>query len=297
MSPPDIARPPDPPTLKGPHRPSKQETRKQPVKEPFILLRGWAANLSDPDDHVWGNDEAYLSSKGIDFFVPHYHRFGSIDERMRSAITQIGEKYHGVRVHLVGHSLGGLVARAIAARRDLTFTVLTVTTFGSPHRGIEYLHRLPKMDGNGWLGAILRKVFKSDCGGLSNVTPQFMEEFNEATPNNPDVRYFSWAGQLGSDQIKYIPVLAVINQFHPHNDGVVGVESAMWGTHLGTVPGLSHSRIVSVDLLKQTIPHLRKAERRYWRVRLRAGCRTFFGRLANGLGRSCNACHDTIMDP
>jgi hypothetical protein len=24
---------------------------------------------------------------------------------MRSAITQIGEKYHGIRVHLVGHSL------------------------------------------------------------------------------------------------------------------------------------------------------------------------------------------------
>ena len=69
------------------------------------MLRGWAANLSDPDDHTWAKGEAYLSSEGIDFFVPRYHRFGSIDERMRSAITQIGEKYHGVRVHLIGHSL------------------------------------------------------------------------------------------------------------------------------------------------------------------------------------------------
>ena len=38
------------------------------------------------------------------------------------------------------------------------------------------------------------------------MTPQFMDEFNETTPNNPDVRYFSWAGQLGSDQIKYMCV-------------------------------------------------------------------------------------------
>jgi hypothetical protein len=33
-----------------------------------------------------------------------------------------------------------------------------------------------------------------------------MDEFNETTPNNPDVRYFSWAGQLSSDQIKYMCV-------------------------------------------------------------------------------------------
>ncbi|TEB21491.1 hypothetical protein FA13DRAFT_1741814 [Coprinellus micaceus] len=83
------------------------------------------------------------------------------------------------------------------------------------------------------------EVFGSDFAGVSNVTPQFMKKFNETTTNNPAVRYFSWAGHLTSRKARYAPVLALIKGFHPESDGVVGVESAIWGTHLGTVLDLS----------------------------------------------------------
>ncbi|TEB21489.1 alpha/beta-hydrolase [Coprinellus micaceus] len=231
-----------------------------PLNNVIILLPGWAAKPSDPEN-TWDSVLEYLDAERTAFFVPHlYHRFGSIDERAESAIDEISEIFYGLEVHLIGHSLGGLVARFIAARNDLPFTVRTITTLGSPHHGIKYLNFLPRMNGDGGLASIIRWMLDSDYGGIFNVTPKSMDEFNAKTPNNPAVQYFSWAGRLRPYQVKYVPVLAFVSLFHPYNDGVVGVESAKWGIHLGTVKCLSHSKIVSAKLIAETIPYLRMAE-------------------------------------
>ncbi|TEB21488.1 alpha/beta-hydrolase [Coprinellus micaceus] len=241
----------------------------KPLDCPVILLRGWGTKTCDPSHRTWSHIEAYLTGTGVPYVVPYYHRFGSIEERAQSVIDQIRQLYPQWRVHLVGHSMGGLVARAIAARCNLPFKVLTVTTFGSPHRGLKYLGKLPGMDGDGKLAALIREVFGSDFGGVCNITTEFMARFNQTTLNNPTVRYFSWAGHLRFYQIKYAAMLAFVSQFHRHSDGIVGTESAAWGpdlgpgVHLGTVEGLSHSKIVSAELFANSIPYLRSAE--LWR--------------------------------
>lgn len=54
------------------------------------------------------------------------------------------------------------------------------------------------------LASIIRWMLDSDYGGIFNVTPKSMDEFNAKTPNNPAVQYFSWAGQLRPYQVKYL---------------------------------------------------------------------------------------------
>ena len=40
----------------------------------------------------------------------------------------------------------------------------------------------------------MRTIFKSDCAALLNASERFMTAYNAKHPNNPAVRYFSWAG-------------------------------------------------------------------------------------------------------
>lgn len=76
-----------------------------PLNDVVILLPGWAAKLSEPEN-TWDSVHEYLEAEGASFFVPHlYHRFGSIDERAESAIGEISANFSGLEVHLIGHSL------------------------------------------------------------------------------------------------------------------------------------------------------------------------------------------------
>jgi hypothetical protein len=76
-----------------------------PLKNVVILLPGWAAKPSDPEN-TWDSVHEYLDAERTAFFIPYlYHRFGSIDERAESAIGEISEIFSGLEVHLIGHSL------------------------------------------------------------------------------------------------------------------------------------------------------------------------------------------------
>jgi hypothetical protein len=51
---------------------------------------------------------------------------------------------------------------------------------------------------------MIRAVFGTDFGGLTNLSCKFMSEFNTRIRNNPDVRYFSWAGILIIPTVSYV---------------------------------------------------------------------------------------------
>jgi pimeloyl-ACP methyl ester carboxylesterase len=58
-----------------------------------------------------------------------------VNKQLRQALEQAREDSGGAPVHLIGHSLGGLMARAIAAQRPED--VASVVTLGSPFRGAD----------------------------------------------------------------------------------------------------------------------------------------------------------------
>ena len=77
------------------------------------------------------------------------------------------------------------------------------------------------------------------------LTIDNMRRFNQETPNVPGVRYFSWGATYDPgliDTWKY-PHSIILEKEGP-NDGLVSIESAKWGTYLGTLNHVNHLDLV-----------------------------------------------------
>jgi len=214
--------------------------------------------------------ELMLREMRVDCFCPITAGWGSISERSKSLIAQIAQVYRNRTVHLFGHSMGGINARDIASQAmqfDLGFKVKTVTTFGSPHRGVPWIP-LHGISGSCALANVIRAVFSTDLAAVGNLSKHFMQKFNGkmVTNDNSDVAYFSWAGKIS------VPALDYLDTFGPsaacgETDGLVNVDSASWGpdlgpgTHLGTVRGLNHKTLMCRMTIRATIVHVQAVER------------------------------------
>ncbi len=108
----------------------------------------------------------------------------------------------GHKVHLVGHSRGGLVARAVAARNP--GWVRSVTCAGTPHRG-QYIY--DQALGGAFLMPSQLKAFlalmtgwdRSGVGMLAQIRDgnvRALERFNQSTPNHSDIAYADIRGSL-----------------------------------------------------------------------------------------------------
>lgn len=92
--------------------------------------------------------------------------------------------------------------------------------------------------------AILTKTMLArtiDCPAYANLTTAYCQKvFNPLTPDNDQVKYFSFAASTPSSSFPlwhplYLPYLVVSQAEGPVNDGLVSVESSKWGEHVGTV--------------------------------------------------------------
>lgn len=77
---------------------------------------------------------AYASHIGVNADCPNL----LVHERLNDTLNR-ARRETGCKVHLVGHSLGGIIARSMAAQRP--DDVASVNTLGSPFRGIT-VHRI-----------------------------------------------------------------------------------------------------------------------------------------------------------
>ncbi|KAJ7189389.1 Alpha/Beta hydrolase protein [Mycena pura] len=201
--------------------------------------------------------ERSLRDMGVEYFstaIPIHRTGGTIATRTRELVSQIQEKYHNRQIHLFGHSMGGLNARDIAARssEENGFTVVTVTTFGTPHRGVKALGTTSMLNRISTATAFM--TLKTIIPGIQDLTCDSMSIFNQRVLDNPTVRYFSWAGYTD------LPTLWTATSAYGDTDSLVNVDSAEWGTHLGTIQGLDHHAIINKRTVTATLPHLAAAE-------------------------------------
>lgn len=93
---------------------------------------------------------------GTDLFIFNYDwrkPVGEITNDLKAYIANIVHPPPGTEIDLVGHSLGGMVARTYIQNNPIDHNVDQLLTLGSPHHGVPQVYYL-------WEGADLNKTFK-----------------------------------------------------------------------------------------------------------------------------------------
>jgi triacylglycerol lipase len=129
---------------------SPVQTRTAPTARPVLLVHGFGGTASS-----WSFLARTLSARGLTVDAMTYTPFGTSVERLADRLVVEVEKLLAQtgpdKLHLVGHSLGGVViAQAVAGGR-LTGLVDTVVTIAAPFGGSPWANLLP-------FGAVIRAL-------------------------------------------------------------------------------------------------------------------------------------------
>ncbi|KAL0569673.1 hypothetical protein V5O48_012286 [Marasmius crinis-equi] len=263
--------------------------------------------------HYWSNVLSILRGKlGADVIVTSVPGTGSISSRAEQLDRQLKEKAHGKSLNFMAHSMGGLDCRHLITHcKPNEYGPLSLTTISTPHRGSPFMDWCSQNLGLGKLATeekdILARastestmtdkeksdIFSSlslsslpssfttllmsilDSPAYANLTSTYLQDvFNPATPDNPNVKYFSIAGRMPSVNIWHpfwLPKMVLDDvekksrqrlkeeweKGNGHesqrplwareeewgNDGLVTIQSAKWGEFLGVMEGCDHWEI------------------------------------------------------
>lgn len=124
--------------------------QRESAARPVLLVHGFGGTKSS-----WSHLARTLRARGLIFDAISYAPFGTsveqVAEQLAAEVARMLARTGADKVHLVGHSLGGVViAEAIASGR-LAGQVDTVVTLGAPFGGSPWAHLVP-------FGAITRAL-------------------------------------------------------------------------------------------------------------------------------------------
>ena len=223
--------------------------------------------------------EALAAAGEGDVFTPAVDPFNSSDVRGKQLLAHIEAilaKTGRAKVHVIGHSQGGLDARVAAWLKPELFA--SVTTYATPNNGTPVADWAMKLLANDNLQKLLDALAKligaplydklgaksSVVAGIQTFTQPGIKAFNEAYPDRPSVQYYSVTGRtdlhlapisckpdlslpfitkhaLVGDPVD--PLFAIQEAMLDGglgapfpNDGMVRVKDAKHGVFLGCVP-------------------------------------------------------------
>lgn len=239
------------------------------TKYPIFLCHGFGAIGSLVKPSPLHDPCMLMREHGIPAFAPNVVPYASIETRARNwvrLIKQVCEEHGYEKVNVIAHSMGGLDMRCALTHMDISQKVASLTTLATPHRGTylaDLILKTPEIiterlsDVVDWFGNSVYTREKSEV--LSSVEQlcrgYVQDEFNPDTPNLEGFPYFSYSAAVGKEtNYSLNPVFLFQNtQIFAQeniNDSFVSVDSAKWGTHLGTV-ALSHMNQINVQVSKE----------------------------------------------
>jgi triacylglycerol lipase len=215
--------------------------------------------------NYWGRIPRELIRNGAKIYYGNQEAVGTIvtnAEDIRRAILAVLEETGTEKVNIIAHSKGGLDARYAISRLDMADKVASLTTISTPHRGCRFVDKacaLPE-----WLYRGVAGFFDNAFRKLGDRRPDFYtatrqfatadsEAFNLDTPDVPGVYYQSYMTRMksaSSDPMLALPWL-MIKPLEGDNDGLVSIDSAVWGEFRGVLEsggrrGISHGDIIDL---------------------------------------------------
>ncbi|KAF9448168.1 alpha/beta-hydrolase [Macrolepiota fuliginosa MF-IS2] len=199
----------------------------------------------------WRGIKEVLEQNGTEVLITRVPATSSYVDRAKVLEERISQVYPGKSVHLIGHSMGGLDCRYLTTHlTQRKFNVLSITTIATPHRGSSFADHFLKTVGPERMPSVMSLLDLLPNGGgdgkaFECLTVESMKKFNEETPNVEGVRYFSWGAvyEPGLIDTWKWPHSVILEKEGP-NDGLVSIESAKWGTYLGTLAQVNHLDLV-----------------------------------------------------
>jgi triacylglycerol lipase len=193
---------------------------------------------------------------------------GTVEQRARFLATEITKRFEGRPVHVFAHSMGGLDARLLVARRKTPVAdqVKTITAIGTPHGGspvAQVLNAFNPLDALSRFADLLEvenSIFmelKDNLNAVHDLSTGAAEEFNAQNPDQLDrVKYYEVVGRGRAKPPHTSAVFEApfrfLHDLHGlPNDGVVPVESATRpGRHPIETWDADHAEMVGHDLDK-----------------------------------------------
>jgi len=219
-----------------------------------VLVHGFLGfDRIGPLEYFRGVDRA-LRSDGLSPLIPRLPPASSIAERA-AALAAFLRPRSSESFVLIGHSMGGLDARYLAANLDPDRRVKSLITVATPHLGTPIARRM--LDGHGPLSPIGRRFWRA---ALRDLTPETRRD--EPIPDRPDVFYGSHAAARPRNERPcwLAPVVGLLSE---ENDGLVPLASAAWGESRETARA-DHFEVVGWSLA----PRSRRAARPFDHIRL-----------------------------
>jgi triacylglycerol lipase len=212
----------------------------------------------------WGGLDQYLRDQGAKVATPASPAMASLATRASETIkylegTSTNPGWRIVngctKVHLIGHSQGGLVSRYMVKNLNYASKVATLTSVNTPHKGSPVadvvLNLIPD-----WLKPFtatvlntLAKLIYRDgrpqdvlaMGG--SLTVSYLKTYNANTPNVTGVKYYSYGSTMAWADLVQHPIMGILYTatwagglaygMGSANDGIVPFSSQKWGTWKG----------------------------------------------------------------
>ncbi len=232
----------------------------QKTKYPIVLVHGMMAK-DFPFYPAFRVITDFLRAQGVTVYVTNQDGVGNISNNARqikSEILNILKAEKCEKVNLIAHSKGGLDARYMISRLDMSPHVASLTTLSTPHHGSGLSTNLLKMPpflakAVAFFIDLFFRIFgdeKPDTLALAQeLTVTAMETFNEDVPNAPSVYYQSYSSTSPRKKafIRFIPYEISRYCEHDDTDGMVSVSSSQWGNYRGSMHGeIDHFQMVGV---------------------------------------------------
>lgn len=223
--------------------------------------------------NYWGRIPHALKQNGATIYYGSQQSAASVSAcgqelavRIRSIVRETGCE----KVNIIAHSKGGLDSRyAISACGAAPF-VASLTTINTPHRGCIFAdYLLQKIPAN--VQKSVARKYNVALKKFGDTNPDFLSAVqdltasacacrNEKLTDQPDVYYQSVGSKMNCAASGRFPLnmaYPLVRHFDGENDGLVSLESAVWGKHFTrlTVPdgrGISHGDMI--DLNRENIP-------------------------------------------
>jgi triacylglycerol lipase len=207
----------------------------------------------------WGGLDGYLRNQGAKVATPGSSAANSLEVRAGQIKTYLDSWMPAngcAKVHLIGHSQGGLVSRYLVKNLSYSGKVATVTSVNSLHKGTPVadivLSIIPDWilpDANAALSYLAKLLYRDgrpqDVVAMGqSLTVKYAKTFNVNTPNVSGLKYYSYGTKMTSADLSQHPLMGltypitkaggVFYSMGSDNDGIVPYSSQSWGAWKGS---------------------------------------------------------------